>query len=220
MDWTAFNRNFYDSFAGEFSRSREALNPGILRALESLDLSSVLDVGCGDGRLIKALPAGCHYLGLDFSPKLIGRAGPGHAAGRPLWVLADVSRPLPVASQSFPAVVCFAVLHHLTGRVGLVRELGRVLRPEGRIVLSVWQITHNARMRKKIVRDLGNGDYVLGWERGGHGERFVHQVNEDELGDLVRQAGLEIVDLYRSDGKSGDLGLYSVLRPARRPSLP
>jgi SAM-dependent methyltransferase len=207
MNWTEFNRRFYDAFADEFSRSREALNPGISRALASLDLASVLDVGCGDARVSRALPEGSRYLGLDFSLGLIGRAGPA-GPGR---VLADVSFPLPVASHSFSSVVCFAVLHHLTGRALLMHELRRVLRPGGRLAISVWQITHDARMRKKIVRDLGNGDYVLGWERGGHGERFVHQVSEAELNDLAAQAGLAVLDVYRSDGKSGDLGLYGVL---------
>jgi len=224
VNFNQLNRDFYDAFAEEFSRSRKAINPGIARALKSLDLSAVLDVGCGDGRVSKALPRDCRYVGLDFSAKLIGRACRGDPRGRPgqagqpqgpplqqHFALTDVSRTLPVAPGSFPTVVCFATLHHLPERLPLVRELARVTQPGGRIAISVWQITHNERMRKKIVEDLGSGDYVLDWKSGGRGLRFVHEVTEDELRMLAREAGLPVMATYRSDGRSGDLGLYAIL---------
>ena len=121
------------------------------------------------------------------------------------------ARPLPVAPGSFPTAACFATLHHLPERLPLVRELARATRPGGRIVISVWQITHDERMRKKIVEDLGSGDYVLDWKSGGRGLRFVHEVTEDELRMLAREAGLTVTEIYRSDGMSGDLGLYAIL---------
>ena len=209
MDLRALNRAFYDAFAEEFSRSRAAINSGIMRALNGLDLSAALDVGCGDGRVSKALPEGCRYLGLDFSAKLIGRNA-RVAAG---FALADLSSPLPIPSHSFPTVICFAVLHHLPDRLLAARELARAVKPGGRVAVSVWQITHNARMRKKIVEDLGGGDYVLDWERGGRGVRFVHEVTEAELTELAEGTGLRVVEMFRADGRSGDLGLYAILAP-------
>ncbi len=206
-DWIALNRAFYDSFAEEFSRSREAINPGILRALEGCDLSSVLDVGCGDGRVSKALPETSRYVGLDFSANLIGRNARPQAAS---FALADFTSPLPVSTSAFPTVVCFATLHHLPTCLPLMQELARVLRPGGRLVVSVWQITHSERMRKKIVEDLGSGDYLLDWDRGGKGLRYVHEVSEAELKQLADDVGLIVKDMFRSDGKSGDLGLYGI----------
>ena len=218
------NHEFYDSFAAEFSESRAAINPGIQRALRMLDCASVLDVGCGDGRVSRVLPETCNYVGLDFSARLIGRAvgrgGQGHASRLPLqFVLADVSDPLPIATGAFPTVICFAVLHHLPERESFMRELARVIRspdpvsgkPGRRLALSVWQFTHSERMRKKIVRDLGNGDYVLNWERGGHGERYVHEVTEEEMKRLAHSASLSVVEMFHSDGRSNDLSLYAVL---------
>jgi 2-polyprenyl-3-methyl-5-hydroxy-6-metoxy-1,4-benzoquinol methylase len=125
--------------------------------------------------------------------------------------LADFAHPLPVAASSFPTVICLATLHHLPDRLALMRELARVLSPNGRLVVSVWQITHTERMRKKIVENLGGGDYVLNWKSGGNGLRWVHEVSEAELRELAMAVGLEVVEVYRSDGKSGDLGLYGVM---------
>jgi SAM-dependent methyltransferase len=209
-DPRALNRAFYDTFAAEFSRSRESLNPGIPRALAQIDRSAVLDVGCGDGRLRRALPPACRYLGLDFSARLIGRgAAPGTA-----FALADLAAPLPVRTAAWPAVACFAALHHLTDRPALLAELARVVAPGGRLALSVWQFSHDARMRRKIVQDLGGGDYLLHWKTGGRGLRFVHEVTKAELRALAEGAGLAVLDLYRSDGRSGDLGLYAILGAA------
>jgi SAM-dependent methyltransferase len=223
VDPVRLNRDFYNTFADEFSKSREAINPGIRRALTMLDVSAVLDVGCGDGRVSRILPSTCRYVGLDFSARLIGRAvgraQGGQAQGGQVqglalqFILADVSDPLPIAAGAFPTLICFAVLHHLPEREEFMRELGRVIKPGGRLALSAWQITHSDRMRKKIVRDLGNGDYVLGWERGGRGERFVHEVSEAELSLLADEAGLSIVETFRADGKSNDLSLYAILQP-------
>jgi SAM-dependent methyltransferase len=207
-DFRQLNQVFYYTIAAEFSRSREALNPGIQRALAQLDLANMLDVGCGDGRVSKALPAESRYVGLDFSQQLIGRNARRGAA----FALTDISHPLPLADSQFGTVVCFAALHHLPNRAPLVQELARVLAPSGRLVISVWQIAHDARMRRKIVEDLGNGDYILNWRSGGDGLRFVHEVSETELQGLAVGAGLETLELYRSDGKSSDLGLYGVFK--------
>ncbi len=215
MDFIRLNREFYDSFAAEFSESRAAIQAGIRRALAMLDCASVLDVGCGDGRVSRVLPETCNYVGLDFSARLIGRA----VSEKLPFVLADISDPLPIATGAFPTLICFAVLHHLPERESFMRELARVIRspdpvsgkPGGRLALSVWQFTHSERMRKKIARDLGNGDYVLSWERGGRGERFVHEVTEDEMKRLAHSASLSLVEMFRSDGRSNDLSLYAIL---------
>lgn len=215
MDFIQLNREFYNTFAAEFSESRAAIQAGIRRALAMLDCASVLDVGCGDGRVSRVLPETCNYVGLDFSARLIGRA----VSEKLPFVLADISDPLPIATGAFPTLICFAVLHHLPERESFMRELARVIRspdpvsgkPGGRLALSVWQFTHSERMRKKIARDLGNGDYVLSWERGGRGERFVHEVTEDEMKRLAHSASLSLVEMFRSDGRSNDLSLYAIL---------
>jgi len=207
MDLISLNRDFYNTFAEDFSESRETINEGIKRSLASLDLSRLIDVGCGDGRVSRLLPSTSFYVGADFSQKLIGRA-----AAHGSFVLADLANPLPFSSQTFSAVVCYAALHHLPERLSPLVSMATLLKPNGRMAISVWQFAHLDRFRKKITQDLGNGDYLLSWERGGHGVRYVHQVTEEEIKRLAVEASLSIEEMFYADGKTDDLSLYALLK--------
>jgi SAM-dependent methyltransferase len=97
-----------------------------------------LDVGCGTGRALPALrdavgPAGT-VIGLDLTPHMLAVA---QARGRRLGaglVLADAGR-LPLSEASVDAVFAAGLLNHLTDADAGLRELARVTRRGGRLVL-------------------------------------------------------------------------------------
>jgi SAM-dependent methyltransferase len=50
------NRQFYLTFALQFSTTRQRLQPGVMRILEQIGISAnVLDLGCGNGELARQL---------------------------------------------------------------------------------------------------------------------------------------------------------------------
>ena len=218
------NARFYQQFGAEFAASRSALQPGMLRALPALTgCAAVLDVGCGNGRFGGALPAPVRYVGVDSSAALLGCAAQrAHASFLqldlmdPAWVLR--------VRRRFPAIVCFAVLHHVPGvrrRLRLLRQLHGLLQPGGVCVLSVWQFAHVPRLRRKIcdwqqagvtAAQVDAQDYLLDWQRGGSGLRYAHQFSLAELAQLCARAGFEVRQTYRSDGATGDMGLYVILQ--------
>ena len=55
------------------------------------------------------------------------------------------------------------------------------------------------------------GDYLLSWERGGAGRRYVAHLDESATGELAAAAGLRILDTFLSDGREGDLNLYAIM---------
>lgn len=80
----------------------------------------ILDVGCGEGALEKALPG---VIGLDRSPTML-------AAAPPPTVLGDAVA-LPFPDACFEAVVTVNVLYHLLEPARAIEEARRVLRPGG-----------------------------------------------------------------------------------------
>lgn len=122
-----------------------ALYPCILeearRAMESIPVPSVLDVGCGTGmlseRLLGAFPS-CRLAGVDLSPAMVERART-RLAGRAEVREADAER-LPFHDGAFDLVVCNDSFHHYPDPDRAAFQMWRVLRKGGALVLGdVWQ---------------------------------------------------------------------------------
>ncbi|MBI2415265.1 MAG: class I SAM-dependent methyltransferase [Candidatus Kerfeldbacteria bacterium] len=84
----------------------------------------VLDVGCGNKRLQQYLPAQCEYIGIDFNP----------LADQHL----DISTErYPFADDTFDFVICNAVLEHVADERFVLQEIYRVLKPGGKLYVSI-----------------------------------------------------------------------------------
>ena len=113
--------------------------PEILAALAGA--GRVLDVGCGSGRLTVALAlAGASVTGLDSSRQRLDDASRrASEAGVRLELLrADMEERLPFADASFDGVASRLALMIAVDPLATLRELGRVLEPEGRVATVVW----------------------------------------------------------------------------------
>jgi SAM-dependent methyltransferase len=105
----------------------------------------VVDLGCGTGAsLIEVAPdlGRGVTVGMDTSAAALARTAgalaPAVAAGgaRLLLVQADLKDPLPFPDAAFDRVLCHNVLECLPDPEALAAEAGRVLRPDGRLVLG------------------------------------------------------------------------------------
>lgn len=223
----ALNRSFYQTFAGPFARTRANPQPGfsLLVPFVPKRCAKVLDVGCGEGRFGRFLAdirSDLAYVGVDFSSELLQHAA--DALPQATFVQRDVSRPGSLDDLgSFDLVASLAVLQHIPGRSNRARmlgEMGRRLRPGGRLFLSTWQFMQSPRQLRKVVawstiglsdEDVERNDYLLDWRSGGRGLRYVAFVDESELATLAREVSLSILETFRSDGREGDLNLYAIL---------
>ena len=113
---------------------------GFLRAIEARLLEGVelpaprLDVGCGDGHFGQVALRGPTDVGIDPAIESL-REAKGRAAYR--WLLAAQGASLPLADRSMGSVVSNSVLEHIPDVRAVLREIGRVLRPGGRLVFTV-----------------------------------------------------------------------------------
>jgi hypothetical protein len=123
--------------------------------------------------------------------------------------------------------LAFSVFHHLPGfdaRAQLLHTLAERLAAGGVCAMSNWQFTRSTRLRRRVVPwseleltavDVEPGDYLLSWERRGRrGLRYVHLLDEVEARGLATAAGLRVIEVFQSDGVSGDLADYVLLRKA------
>lgn len=242
------NRHFYSRHAAEFSARREAPWPGWRRVAEGVErrrqdragVISVLDLGCGNGRLARFLdarwPDGFEYLGVDESAALLEIAAASIGAGGRRLLLQDLMRPLPtrLPGEPFDLIAVFGLMHHLPGtgnRRALLRRAARRLAPGGLLAVSFWQFGERQRFRRRSVpweehnrhaaepidlADLEPGDRLLRWgeESGGPGAaavRYCHWTPPAEVDQLLTGLPLAVADGFSADGASGDLNLYRTL---------
>ena len=94
----------------------------------------VLDAGAGEGQY-RPYFAHTRYVGLDLA---VGDVAWDYSG---LDVLGDL-RTLPFASGTYDAAVCIQTLEHVNEPMRVINEIGRVLRPGGRLYLSAPMAWH------------------------------------------------------------------------------
>ena len=159
-----------------------------------------LDVGCGEGRLLRVLAARGHrVLGIDASPTL-ARAVRTHPQPQPV-VIADAVR-LPLADGAADLAVAHMSLQDVDDLEGAVGEIARVLRPRGRLCAAVVHPLNSAgtftgdEPDAAFVIDgsyLGTRRYAETVDKVGQSMTFHSQHRTVEVYSLARErAGLLI----------------------------
>ncbi len=222
------NREFYSRFGDSFSATRQRLQPGVNKIIETIHVDdSVLDLGCGNGHFLHELIRRGHrapLLGVDFSLPLLRNAESTLGVEfreADLTQLSVISEPLSVAGH-WSLITLFATLHHIPSteiRLDILRTVRKLLKPGGRFILSNWQFLNSEKLKARIQpwsrvgladSDVDEGDYLLDWRSGGEGLRYAHQFSAEELLGLCKQAEMSLSESFLSDGENGRLGLYQV----------
>lgn len=236
------NRHFYAGVADDFSDSRRDPWPGWGRSVSHLKQPSdrplsVLDVGCGNGRFARFLEhelgRSFRYLGLDSSSALLSHARGAedprtHIEFAEREILDSAAQLVPAGSR-YQLIALFGVLHHVPGKAtrrDLLQRLLSHLTVDGILIVTAWQFGAFERFRARIlpwekynetahdpidVLDLEVGDHLLPWGANSL-PRYCHFTPPDELRRLLPSDGVEWIDEFSADGKTGDLNRYAVVR--------
>jgi SAM-dependent methyltransferase len=156
----------------------------ILAELALTPADYLVEVGCGGGAFLKmALQSGCRAVGVDYSPDMIEVArdvnADAIAAGR-LEIVEANAASLPLPESVFTCAVITGVLGFLSDPVAALKELRRVLAPDGRAVV--------------MGADPEDRDTPAAPEPMASRLRFYE---EEDLGALARAAGFEEVRVVR-----------------------
>lgn len=155
----------YDRWAEVYDHDANPLQaieePIVRRAVGDVRGLTVLDLGCGTGRHALWLAASAAEMtALDFSEGMLNEAGRKPGAEGIRFVCHDIHLPLPLGEGEFDLVVSGLVLEHIRELDGFFREIKRVLKPQGRAVVSSMHPAMFLRGSQARFTDPATGELV------------------------------------------------------------
>lgn len=216
----------YDIIASDYARTRR-YNSQDLIGLAALAEpgEKVLDLGCANGRMVELFfPKNVEYYGVDISGELIEIAKKLYPAGH--FQVGD-ALDIPFADNTFDKVYFISVLHHIPSkefRQKCFSEINRVLKPNGQLVLRVWDLLKIDKGRRLLLKyaflklagrsKIDLFDLMMPWkdfQQNQKGERYFHLFRMGELKSLARSAGFKIEKIWRG-GKGKLANIYLIAR--------
>lgn len=170
---TARSRAFFDAVGPDWDALRKVFNDDALRAGAIARLVApglrVADIGTGTGILALELARlGLEVLAIDHSPRMLdaARAKLGEAGvGGVVELRRGEASALPLANAEVDAALAHMVLHYLPSPGDAIREMARVVRPRGVVVVVDFVRHEHTWMREELgVLWLGFSEAELrGW---------------------------------------------------------
>jgi SAM-dependent methyltransferase len=187
------------SFVWRFGQERRL---AMIERYAALQGRRVLDLGCGLGEYVRAFARqGADAIGCDIEPARLREGLERSISGD--WehtsFLAAAGESLPFGDESLDVVVLNEVIEHVSNDRETLREVARVLRPDGRCVIFAPNRlypfeTHGIYLRKRYI--FGNIPLV-NWLPSPLRNRLVPHARAYRHGDwgkLIDGLNLEIID--------------------------
>ena len=130
----------FDEMSSDYSNTlgkyTEPMNYALIKELDGKNFKTLLDVGCGNGIFLSMVlnKFDVEVSGIDISPGMIEKSKE-LLDGRADLKVGD-SEHLPWNDKSFDIVTCSASFHHYPGPELALKEMKRVLRPGGILMIA------------------------------------------------------------------------------------
>jgi 2-polyprenyl-3-methyl-5-hydroxy-6-metoxy-1,4-benzoquinol methylase len=165
----------------------------VLGRVQTLGLprgAKILDAPCGDGEVsVELAKLGFEVSAVDMVDELIPEA---RAALGNRFRIADMTRPLPWPDASFDAILCIEGVEHLEDAFAFLREIWRLLKRGGILVVS----TPNIISLRSRMRFFGSGFYNCDPrpldESARHPMHHIGLRTFSELRYMLRTSGFEL----------------------------
>lgn len=187
-DYEALRREYATTARRYDTRWSFYVEASIRQTLRRLPLGaedSVLDVGCGTGALLEALLAAApraRLAGVDLSEDMLEVAR--RRLGTSVRLNQARAEALPFEDASFDLVVSTNVFHFIRNPLAALREMIRVLKPAGTVVITDWCDDYLAcRISDRFLRLFGRGHY--------------RTYTSKECGELLAESGFASPEVER-----------------------
>lgn len=152
-----------------------------------LENKIILDVGCGEGYFsLEMAKKGANIVGIDISEKMIEKCKKKKQQNPTLNInfVSCSAENTPYKNETFDIVVCLELLEHVLNPNLLMKEISRVLKPEGMLFLGT---PRKQTMIEKIIGYLFY--FIFDFEQV---RKFI---NKNKLSDIsIKSCGLRITD--------------------------
>ena len=195
-----------------------AEQPAVWELLDQSAPGRALDAGCGTGRHAEHLVKRGHQVtGVDQSEAMLARARVRVPEAR--LHQADL-RHLPFGEDSFDLALCALALEHVEALAGPLRELARVVRPGGVVVLSESHPALRAIGGAPFFRDSSGASGVVKTFPHLHGDYLrafalvglnVRECREVRFGREEVALQVPTAELYPDAAEAAFLGFPAVL---------
>jgi ubiquinone/menaquinone biosynthesis C-methylase UbiE len=202
---TARVRRIFDKQAPKYDRSmarfERLLFSGNREWACSQATGDVLEIACGTARNLAHYPTAVKLTGIELSPQMaeLGRER-AKELGREIDIQVGDAEALNLPDESFDTVICTYGLCTIPDDRAAVREVKRVLRPGGRMLLA-----EHVRSPNRIVRTIQRLIAPLAYRFGGD-----HLLREPL--EHLTTAGFEIETVRRT--KAGIVELIAARKPS------
>lgn len=171
---TNYLNTYYSEDKRPLSNYPELLAAHLVKKLNLDSTSTLLDVGCGRGDLLKSFKKiGMNVQGTDLDPESLNLCSP-----LPVFLNDIEKEPLPFDDNSIEIIFSKSVIEHLHKPEFLVTEAYRVLKPGGRIIIMCPSWVH------------------MGWGPFYQDHTHVTPFTKPSLRDIIRLAGFSHVQVF------------------------
>ena len=158
---------------------------------------TVLDVACGTGIVARLAAAsvgtGAQVVGVDFNEAMleVARNNTPSESTNIDWRKGDAGA-LPCKDATFDVVLCQQGLQFFPDKVGALREMHRVLVPDGRVWLAVWRSAKHSPVNRASTEVIGRR---LGAEAAKISSAPFSLGDAEELWSLLTGAGFHEIEI-------------------------
>jgi SAM-dependent methyltransferase len=187
-------KQIYEYIASEFNVTRAYKWSWITNFINSLPKNSLIyDIGCGSGRNMDY--SDYRFIGFDNCKSFIELC-----RNKGLKSYYSEITDIKIRDNSADALICIATFHHLStyeNRIKALQELKRIVKINGKILLSVWA---KEQPKKTRITFDKYGDNIVFWKK--KYPRYYYIFELDELKLLIDEVGLNIDNEFYDCGNN------------------
>ena len=189
-------KDVYEDISEHFDNTRHYSWDKVEEFVKNINVNTInFDIGCGNGRNMR-IREDCHFIGFDITFNLLKKI---EVNGNDGVQCSNLN--LPVRDNVADNILSIAVIHHFATeerRLEAIKEMIRVLRIGGRILIYVWakeqerfknksqDLLVGWKLQKRYSKDKKETDYG----------RYYHLFYKDEFEKLLKKiTNIKIIEI-------------------------